>query len=298
MRPHTEAAPEPFVGDAAADDRTDAQATRAPPAVSGAKKVVATLGVLAVLVIIGIAYYFWRQHALQAPPPPVPTTAPSAPAAPIEPVVRNPIEPQPSANAELPPLADSDQALHDSLAPLFSPDALGKFFYLDGMIRRFVATVDNLPRQTVSPRIKPVRPVPGSFLVASHDGTLTAATDNAARYAPYVQLVDGVDTGKLVAIYQRFYPLFQQAYVELGYPNGYFNDRLVEVIDVLLATPEPKGPVALTQPKVAYQFADPALEALPAGQKILLRIGPANAAKVKAKLSEVRAQIARTRPGT
>lgn len=27
--------------------------------------------------------------------------------------------------------------------------------------------------------------------------------------------------------YVRLYPLFQKAYVELGYPNGYFNDRLI-----------------------------------------------------------------------
>ena len=38
-------------------------------------------------------------------------------------------------------------------------------------------------------------------------------------------------------MYKQYYPLFQQAYVDLGYPEGYFNDRLVEVIDHLLATP-------------------------------------------------------------
>jgi hypothetical protein len=142
----------------------------------------------------------------------------------------------------------------------------------------------------------PVHPVPGTFFVTSRNGVLAVAPTNDARYTPYVRLLDSVDTGKMVATYQRFYPLFQQAYVELGYPNGYFNDRLVEVIDVLLATPVPGGPIALEQPKVTYQFADPALESVPAGQKILLRIGPANAAKVKAKLSEIRAQIAKARP--
>ena len=48
---------------------------------------------------------------------------------------------------------------------------------------------------------------------------------------------------RAVALYARLYPLFQQAYEELGYPGRYFNDRLVEVIDDLLATPEPTGPV-------------------------------------------------------
>ena len=53
--------------------------------------------------------------------------------------------------------------------------------------------------------------------------------------------MESVDTGRLAALYVRFYPLFQQAYRDLGYPNGYFNDRLVEVIDHLLVTPEIAG---------------------------------------------------------
>jgi hypothetical protein len=100
-----------------------------------------------------------------------------------------------------------------------------------------------------------------------------------------------MDTGKLVALYVRLYPLFQQAYRDLGYPDRYFNDRLVEVIDHLLATPSVPGPIKLAQPHVLYEFADPALEARSAGQKILIRIGPDNAARVKAKLRELRRQV-------
>jgi hypothetical protein len=36
-----------------------------------------------------------------------------------------------------------------------------------------------------------------------------------------------VDTRKAVALYVDLYPLFQGAYAELGYPNRYFNDRLI-----------------------------------------------------------------------
>ena len=102
----------------------------------------------------------------------------------------------------------------------------------------------------------------------------------------------------------RMYPLLQRAYEELGYPRRYFNDRLVEVIDVLLATPqvnepvrlrlvEVKGPIASERPWVRYEYADPALESLTAGQKILLRMGPENARRLKAKLAELRGQLAR-----
>jgi hypothetical protein len=85
--------------------------------------------------------------------------------------------------------------------------------------------------------------------------------------------------------------LFQQAYEELGYPGAYFNDRLVHAIDHLLATPEIAGDLALKQPRVLYEFADPQLEMLSAGQKAMLRIGPDNARRVKAKLRALRAEI-------
>jgi hypothetical protein len=90
----------------------------------------------------------------------------------------------------------------------------------------------------------------------------------------------------------HFYPLFQQAYQALGYPNGYFNDRLVVTIDNLLAAPDITTDIAVVRPNVMYQFADPKLEDLSAGQKLMLRMGPTNAAIVKAKLRELRAQVA------
>lgn len=298
MQPQLEPSAEPFIGDATFDDGAGPAARPPPPARFRSKALIGALAGAAVLAAVGgVAYKMWRQHAAApertAGTPQ--TEAAPAPAPPSPPSARYPMA-APTSGEPLPALADSDEALRSVLADWFSRDALGKYFHLDGIVRRVVATVDNLPRQIVAPRVMPLHPVPGSFAVTSHDGVLFPAADNDARYAPYVQLLERVDTRVLVGAYQRFYPLFQQAYVELGYPNGQFNDRLVDVIDVLLATPEPSGPIALTQPKVVYQFADPQLEALPAGQKLLLRIGPANAAKVKAKLAEIRAQIARERP--
>ena len=45
-----------------------------------------------------------------------------------------------------------------------------------------------------------------------------------------------------------------------------------------------------------YTYADPALEARPAGQKLLIRMGPENAAAIKAKLTELRAVITAAPP--
>ena len=120
---------------------------------------------------------------------------------------------------------------------------------------------------------------------------------NYQRYDALVRIVQGIDTQKLVATYTRYYPLFQESYQSLGHPPEYFNDRLIEVVEHLLDTPEVADPIPLAQPNVLYEFADPKLESLSAGQKSLIRMGPENARVVKAKLRELRSALIAQRPG-
>ena len=82
----------------------------------------------------------------------------------------------------------------------------------------------------------------------------------------------------------------------MGYPDAYFNDRLVDAIDDLLAAPEPATPIRLIQPDVLYQFADPDLEERSAGQKIMIRLGSENAARIKARLRDVRRELTSQAP--
>ena len=92
----------------------------------------------------------------------------------------------------------------------------------------------------------------------------------------------------LLRLYQGLYPLFQQAYREMGKPNAHFNDRLVQVIDHLLATPEPDEPLSVVRHVNRFKYADSRLESLSAGQKTLLRMGADNARRIKEKLQRFR----------
>jgi hypothetical protein len=154
--------------------------------------------------------------------------------------------------------------------------------------------VDNLPgKQFPRSNYRVARSTPGLLLVTREtegdEERLFLSPDNYARYELFIALADSIDSAALVAVYRRFYPLFQAAYENLGYPSSaYFNDRLVDVIDELLATPEVSGRIELVRPHVLYRFADPALERLSAGQKVLLRVGPENAHKLRLKLQEIR----------
>jgi hypothetical protein len=224
---------------------------------------------------------------------PVAAAAPAAAPAPQPappPEVRHPLPaPEPQAAAEpLPALDTSDAMAGRKLADLVGRKAFAEFILPLHLVRRIVATVDNLPRETAPQRLMPLKAVPGAFAArgSGEEAVLDAA--NFRRYAPYVRVLASVDARTLVSTYVRAYPLFQRAYRELGYPAGNFNDRLIEAIDDMIAAPEIEAPIRLLRPKVLYEFADPDLETRSAGQKVLIRMGAANAAQVKAKLREIR----------
>lgn len=197
----------------------------------------------------------------------------------------------PEVPKPLPRLDESDRAVADAINRL--TDVTGLFSF-KSFIRHFVVTIDNLTNQKIPQRYVFTQRVPDKFAVVTKDvDTALLDTRNFKRYAGFVNLAERIDTGKLIAHYVRFYPLFQEAYEELGYPDRYFNDRLIQVIDHLLDAPEVEGQINLVRPKVFYQFANPELEALSAGQKILVRVGVDNAQRVKAKLRELRTVLTR-----
>ena len=192
----------------------------------------------------------------------------------------------------LPGLDDSDEYFKLELTDLFG-EQVGSLIAGTRIIERVVATVDSLPRSHVAGRIRPVTGLSDAFVADPEGGDLYAISNESyRRYDALVSIVDESEVDELVDLYRRYYPLFQKAYIELGYPNGYFNDRLVEAIDDMLATPELSTKVMLVRPHVLYKFQDPDLEARSSGQKLLLRTGNENAAKIKAKLSELRDAVA------
>lgn len=287
---------------------------------------------LAIVIGLGAGLYFWenrpvREEISQAQQP-QPASAPEAvvaepaPAPDTQPQIQHPMpEAAAAAGVEpkaLPPLDASDEAVQQSLTGAFGKQSFAGVSLSEELIRHLVATVDGLPRDHVPTQRFPLRPPPGRLVTSSPAGlpasrvdkssaspeegesggeeTVVLTPGNYARYARYIKLAQALDTKKLVAVYTRYYPLFQQAYAELGYPNRYFNDRVVEVIDHLLAAPEVQGPVELVRFGPFYEFAEPELEELSAGRKLLVRMGPENAAALKGKLRELRREIAATPP--
>jgi hypothetical protein len=250
-----------------------------------------SLWLIAVMALCGFAALFFSPWQKGEPPKPQ-TTAATEPAA--KPAVRYPVEFDQSG-PPLPALAESDDALAAGLLELFGQRS-PEFIYLKDIIHRVVATVDNLPRDHVAPQLMPVKTVTGLLATERIEGNIVLSPRNAARYDIYVRAAELVPTDALVALYARFYPLFQEQYENLGYPGKHFNDRVVEVIDHLRATPDEPEPLRIVQPAVLYKFADPKLESLSAGQKILLRVGKTNRDKLKSKLQHLREALTHMAP--
>lgn len=246
------------------------------------------------LSIGAVVYFSYREKA--APPPvekPV-VAAPLPEVTPPEPVIKHPL-PQ-AAQPSLPKLEDSDQPMQSALEEVLGKEPVERFVITKDLVRHIVVSIDNLSEQKLAERIRPVKRAPGSFAVGGTEEARVLDPANYDRYQPLVQLARTTDTRQLVATYTKYYPLFQDAYESLGHPPEYFNDRVIEVIDHLLQTPDVQGTIALTQPGVLYEFADPALESRSAGQKALIRMGPENAKVVKDKLRELRNELATHRP--
>jgi len=275
------------------------------------------IGAILVLVAATAYYYF----AVYQPPAPVEETAEQVvivepvkevekapelaePGAAPDPADRPEI-PMEAEPAPLPSLVESDPVVLESLGGLLSEPVANRYVINDNVISRVVATIDMLGGRQVPAVVQALEGPEGSFQVMVNDSPETVINNEAgdpipqffidpsnyARYTPYVDMLEAADTAEVVANYRSFYPLFQEAYQQMGYADGDFNARLIAIIDELLATPEVTGPVQLIKPEAYFLYTDPKLEALSAGQKILLRMGNDNAARVKSKLAEVRASL-------
>ncbi len=253
--------------------------------------------VVLVLLFGGAAWWSLTKspEPVHEPPPPqiTPTQAGAEQPqpAPEETVVISETEVEPEIAPEpLPELADSDAEVTQELADMAGTARIADYLLVDQVVSRAVASIDSLTSRQVPVHINPVKPADDKFIVETEGDKTVLSEENFARYDDYVALVRDMDTGQMLAFYRHYYPLFQQAWEQNG-GQGSFDDRLLAVIDNLLATPDPAGPIYLVKPEAVYLYEDPQLESMTAGQKILVRMGSANAAVVKEKLAAMKGAL-------
>ena len=241
---------------------------------------------LCLLAAAAVAIYLARSND-----PSTPDAQPTAPISqPEAPVARKPlgadVEPR-----ELPPLDLTDPLVRELLRGLSSRPELAAWLATDGLIRNIVASVDAIANGTnPSTQLRRLAPE-GEFRTEAKGEEFVIDARSYRRYDGIADTVAAIDPEGLARAYATLRPRMQDAYRELGYPDGNFDDAVERAIVRLLDTPVVEREVDVRPAPVFYQFADARLERLSPAQKQLLRMGPRNGRLIQSKLRDVAAAL-------
>lgn len=155
----------------------------------------------------------------------------------------------------------------------------------ENIIRDFVAFVDNIAAGVIARDSAIIKGPEARFMIEEVDGNAYMGPSSYQRYDNVVNWFVGMDNQVLVTVFKQYEPLINEAYAEISRPGDTFLTRFERAVSVINATPERQGLIELNSDKIMYIYADEELESLPAAQRQMLRLGPNNMARVKAKLN-------------
>ena len=243
------------------------------------------IGVVAVAIVAGLAsFFFFGAQETVAEPEPVIEASPPPPAPPL------PVE-EPEEEIALPSLDESDSLVRDLVAALTSHPAFAAWLIPDDLVRAFVLVVENVADgNSPAGRLTPLRPTQ-RFRVRGEAPQLGIDPASYARYNTHAEVVASINPVGAAELYRRLYPLITEAYVDLGHPDGGFDDTLLRALRNLLETPVLERDVTLVPRASFFEFADDALEDLRPVQKQFLGMGPRNVRAVQASLLDIAREL-------
>lgn len=205
-------------------------------------------------------------------------------------VSQRPVEPL-GGDAEpidLPPLDQSDAVVRELVARLSSHPAVAAWLTTDGLIRNFTVVVANIAEaRTPAVHLRALRPQTG-FAVVQRGGNLYIDPRSYERYDTVAAATASIDPAGAARLYATLKPRIEDAYRDLGAPDGTFDRTLERAIVLLLKTPVLDDPIRVeSQGGIGYGFAAPEIERLTAAQKQLLRAGPRNVRMIQSSLRAI-----------
>lgn len=267
---------------------------------------------IAIVIVVLLAIVFWPSSeepvTTEAPPvepviepAPIPTPEPEpveeafeAAPKPVsveldsEPVIESEPEPEPEIVAEPEPLDISDKAIETALIAIANSDTITDLLMNEGLLQNFVVTITNLADEEMAANHQLLMPPQQKFRTYQQAQREWIDPASYKRYTPYVNAMESLDNERLLTLFERYEEEIQQIYEQIGNPNTPFEEVFIEAIDTLLDTPEIKVPVEVYTDSVMFKYKDERLESLSAPQKQMLRSGPDNMRRIKAKLREMK----------
>ena len=195
---------------------------------------------------------------------------------------------EPEVIPEPEPVDISDGAVKTKLLGLSDYEAFARLLINEALLERFVIMTNTLADEEIATNNRVLIQPEKQFRTYTQAKKEWIDPASYKRYAPYVEVFESLETESLVQLYQEYKPAIEAIFVEIGNPSDSFDQKLEEAIDVLLDTPEVPFPVEVFTDSVMYKFADRQLESLTPPQKQLLRTGPENMRRIKAKLREIK----------
>ena len=211
------------------------------------------------------------------------------------PVITEPLpvveEPEVLVDPSLPAIDKSDPVLLTAIQDFSEEPLVTDLLLKEDLLRRAIVFIDNFSRGDFIASFSPLIAPEGPFHVKKSNEKIYVSVLSYHRYDIYMQYIDSIDSEKLVQTYKIFKPLIDQSYAEISLPGANFDDALNEAIELALSVPVINGPITLKSPSVMYLFNNPTLEALNDAQKLLLRLGGANLAKLQNKLKSIKDEL-------
>ena len=189
---------------------------------------------------------------------------------------------------DLPPLDQSDTLVRELVAALSSHPAVAAWLTTDGLIRNFTVVVANIAEaRTPAVHLRALRPQTG-FAVVQRGGNLYIDPRSYERYDTVAAATASIDPAGAARLYATLKPRIEDAYRDLGAPDGTFDRTLERAIVLLLRTPVIDDPIRVeSQGGMGYGFAAPEIEGLTGAQKQLLRAGPRNVRMIQSSLRAI-----------
>jgi DUF3014 family protein len=190
-----------------------------------------------------------------------------------------------AAPIALPPLNESDALVRELVKKISSHPRIAAWLATDDLIRSFTIAVENVAEgKTPARQLRVLRPSSG-FRVLERGDDLIIDPRSYERYDALAAAAASMDADGSARLYTTLKPRIDEAYRELR--DSPFDRTLERAIVLLLATPALDGPTRVVPRGIGYGFEDPKLEALTAGQKQLLRMGPHNVRVFQASLRDI-----------
>ena len=245
-----------------------------PPDEHGRGSLVRWIAVGLAGVVAGGLLTFWWMSRSQ----PTPTAAPSATA----PEAATSGRPTPQA-LDLPTLLDSDSFIRDLVGALSDHPTLARLLATPSLVRAMTKGVIQIADgRTPVEWLAVLRPATRMQILGDERGP--ASPVSHARWNQVVEGVVSVSPADAAQLYVNVKPLIDEAYVEMGQPDGDFDQTILRAVRLLRDTPTPPVSPELIRRPGYFDYADPPLRTLKPVQKQVLLLGPENRARLMAWL--------------